>query len=110
MRADYKAALKVLQLIFFLVLYIHIQACLFFYVVLIDEEWIPPVDFINLGSDFFIVGIDRQYWLSMYTSVMMFGLNEITPRTTVEMAVFSFIMLFSAMVNANIFGTMAVLI
>lgn len=46
----------------------------------------------------------------MYHSVMLFGVNEMAPRTDAEIAFSSAIMLVSAMVNANIFGTMAVLV
>lgn len=46
----------------------------------------------------------------MYHSVMLFGVNEMAPRSTFELFFSSVIMLISAMVNANIFGTMAVLV
>jgi len=41
---------------------------------------------------------------------MLFGVNEMTPRSTFECSFVSYTMLFSAMVNANIFGLMAVLV
>ena len=46
----------------------------------------------------------------MYHAVLMFGVNEVVPRTTFEIAFVSFVMLVSSMVNANIFGIMAVLV
>ena len=51
-----------------------------------------------------------KYLNSMYHSVMLFGVNEMASRTTFELAISSLIMLFSAMVNANIFGAMAVMV
>eukprot|EP00344_Euplotes_crassus_P000330 CAMPEP_0197012768 /NCGR_PEP_ID=MMETSP1380-20130617/63628_1 /TAXON_ID=5936 /ORGANISM="Euplotes crassus, Strain CT5" /LENGTH=101 /DNA_ID=CAMNT_0042436505 /DNA_START=251 /DNA_END=552 /DNA_ORIENTATION=- len=41
---------------------------------------------------------------------MLIGLNEIYAHTTTELFVFSFLMLISSMVNANIFGVIAVLV
>lgn len=46
----------------------------------------------------------------MYHSVMLFGVNEMASRTTFVLVSSSFIMLFSAMVRANVIGQVAVLI
>jgi hypothetical protein len=45
-RAESKAALRVLWLIFFVFLYIHLIACLWNIIASIDEEWLPPKDLI----------------------------------------------------------------
>jgi len=38
---DNKLSLRLLKLCFFLILYIHITACTWFYVGKLDESWIP---------------------------------------------------------------------
>lgn len=38
--------LKVIYLILLLFLYIHVFACFFYYVVLIEEDYIPTLDYI----------------------------------------------------------------
>lgn len=45
----------------------------------------------------------------MYHSALVFGLVEIAPMLTIEIASVSAIMLISAMFNANIFGSFSVL-
>lgn len=45
-----KAALKVIQLIIYMFLYIHIMACIWYFVVNDTEEWIPNMDFIWFGT------------------------------------------------------------
>jgi hypothetical protein len=50
-RAENKAGLRVLWLIFFVFLYIHLMACLWNMIVTIDEEWIPTKDAI-FGGEF----------------------------------------------------------
>jgi hypothetical protein len=40
----------------------------------------------------------------------MFGINEIVPYTTIEFAFSAMIMLISALLNANIFGLIALLV
>jgi hypothetical protein len=109
-----KASLKVINLLFLLALYIHVLGCFHYYVVSSRKVWIPPLDFIYLKSDIYNdhEGFDlwKTYWNSIYTSVMIFGLNEVAPRTSFELGFVSSVMLISAMVNANIFGTMTVLV
>lgn len=51
-----------------------------------------------------------QYYNSVYHSVMLFGVNEMASRTSLVLSLSSFIMLFSGMINANVFGVMANLI
>lgn len=46
MRADTKALLKVLWLVFFLFFYTHIIGCLWFYVTQQNELWVPKKDMI----------------------------------------------------------------
>ena len=43
-RAESKAALRVLWLIFFVFLYIHLMACLWNIIITIDEDWVPTKD------------------------------------------------------------------
>lgn len=43
---EFKAGLKVLNLIFYMFLYIHIMGCIWNYSVNIEEQWIPNMDFI----------------------------------------------------------------
>ena len=56
------------------------------------------------------VKLTTQYGTVLYHSVISFALVEIAPRTKLELASISFLMLISAMVNANIFGIFAVLL
>lgn len=86
------------------------MGCIWFYIVDAAKVWVPNMDFIYFKTDLYDSVNSRKYWNSMYHSVMLFGVNEMAPRNTMELALSSFIMLFSAMVNANIFGQMAVLV
>mmetsp|Transcript_93059 Transcript_93059/g.128239 ORF Transcript_93059/g.128239 Transcript_93059/m.128239 type:complete len:101 (-) Transcript_93059:615-917(-) len=46
-----KAYIKILQLIFYLFLYMHLLGCSWYYIVAVigDKGWIPPLDFIWAG-------------------------------------------------------------
>lgn len=41
---DTKNSLKLFQLVFFIVMYIHCSGCAWFAIVNSDETWIPPLD------------------------------------------------------------------
>ena len=42
---DVKVTLKLGKVIFFLSIYLHCLACLWFYIVSYDKDWIPPLDY-----------------------------------------------------------------
>jgi hypothetical protein len=47
---ELKALLKILNLMFNMIIYIHLMACIWYYFVSIHEEWIPNMDFIWFGT------------------------------------------------------------
>lgn len=105
-----KTYLKTIQLLFNILLYIHLQACIWWLIVSVEKNWVPNMDFIFYSTTIYQQGIWYKYWSSMYHSVMLFGVNEMAARTTWVLIMSSFIMLLSAMVNANMIGQVAVLI
>jgi CRP-like cAMP-binding protein len=109
-RQDIKAYLKLLKLVFYLTIYIHFIACIFYYVVDLEKKWLPGLDFMFGQSNFFNETIMNRYLNMMYHAVMLIGLNEVYAHTTYELFTISFLMLISSMVNANIFGIIAVLV
>jgi CRP-like cAMP-binding protein len=77
-----------------------------------DKKWIPPFDFIVLppgNTNLYNEDIIYQYWASIYNSIIMLASNELGPRTQVEYIFVSVMMIAGALINANIFGEMAVL-
>ena len=51
---EFKAMLKLLKLIFFLVMYLHCFGCIWWLVVRDDANWIPPMNY-NDSDDFYFV-------------------------------------------------------
>jgi CRP-like cAMP-binding protein len=109
-RQDIKAYLKLLKLVFYLIIYIHFIACIFYYIVQQQKQWIPGLDFIYGETTFFENSSTMRYLSVMYHAVMLIGLNEVYSHTTLECFAVAFLMLLSSMVNANIFGVIAVLV
>ena len=109
-RDDVKIIFKVLELIFTLIVLIHCLACFWYYVVDRDKDWVPPLDFIHLKTNLYNEGTFKKYFSSVYHAIMMLNGGEVGPRTVLELIFVSIIMLAGAIINANIFGNMAVLI
>lgn len=110
-----KAFLKVALMVFFLILYIHILACIlwFTFTIPIDgtkEVWIPEADFIYAETKLFRESFSKQYLSMCYHAIMVFGINEVAPIRDNEVIVVVIMMVVSAMANAYIFGEMAVLV
>lgn len=108
-----KALIKMAQLTFYLYLVIHINACVLFWVVRQSEKWFPPFDFIVLPpgeTKLYDEDITYQYWALIYNSIIMFAGNESGPRTQFEYFYISVMMISGTLINANIFGEMAVLV
>ena len=92
-----KMSLKLLQLLLFLIIYIHLIACIWFLLVSADigteDEWIPNLDFISYGTDLYERDIWWQYSISFYHSVFMLIPNEIAPRKAEHAAFASMLMI-----------------
>jgi len=98
-------------MVFFLVLYIHVLACILWETVNSDSPvWVPAVDFIYAETKLFREDELKQYLSMCYHAIMVFGLNEVAPVAIKEVIVVICMMIVSAMANAYIFGEMAVLV
>ena len=85
MSPEIKALLKVLYLVFAMITYIHVFACLWYVIVTAEEKWIPNMDFIWFGTpqayDFYYSDLERTYFTSLYIAFYLFGVGEVCPRT-----------------------------
>jgi hypothetical protein len=88
-------------------------ACLWYYIIIIEEVFIPNKDFIFGGTiyiyEIYTGDLLRRYFLCYYIAFYLISLGEMCPRTELELFVSTIIMVISAFLIANIFGQMAVL-
>ena len=109
-KQDVKNGLKLFQLIFFIVMYIHCLACLWFLIANSNQEWIPPLDYVDPSSDLYASDLSHQYWIAVYHAVLLLTGNDIIPRGTFQIAFVASSITMGAIINANIFGNMALII
>jgi hypothetical protein len=107
---DVKMSLKLIKLIFFLVMYLHCLGCLWYLLVQQTEKWIPPLDYVYSETDVYDQSINYQYWMSLYHAVLMLTGNDIGPRGSLEVGFVAVFVTMGAIINANIFGELDVLV
>lgn len=100
-----KAMFKVAQITFYLILYIHLVTCSWWYTVNSSQVWIPPMNILDEETFIYIKGsIMERYWTSFHVAVMCFTGNEMYSRTNFELAVSTFFILNAYLVNGTLFG------
>jgi hypothetical protein len=107
---DVKTSLKLGKAVFFLSIYLHCLACLWFFVVRINENWIPPSDFTAGKTDIYGETWYHQYALALYHSCLTFTGIDIGPETNFQTFFLTVVIVAGEMINALIFAEMAVIL
>ena len=110
LKNNVKMSLKLIKLIFFLVMYLHCLGCLWYFIVKQEKAWIPPLDYVFITTDIYNESSFYKYVSSLYHAVLMLGGNDVGPRDAFQTTFVTFMLIMAAIINANIFGNMAVLI
>ena len=102
--------LKLLQLFFYVIMYLHCAGCLWYVIVSQDKKWIPALDLLNGDLELYTKSVDYQYWVSIYVAVLQMTGNDVLPFGTFQIFMSAFSIIMGALINANIFGNMALII
>ena len=110
-REEVQALIKILYYFFLFILYVHVIACFWYYVVSLKNEWIPPLDFLDYTNlEIYYEGKVYQYLLMMYYMISCFGGNQIAPKNPEESVYIVACMIAAAIINSFIFGEMSFLV
>lgn len=107
---DVKSSLRLSKLILFLFVYIHLFACNWWFMVKTNKDWIPAMDM--TGDNYYRIyskSITTQYLISLQLSVLTMTGNDGFPRSFMEILVMSIGLMIGAVINANIFGELALI-
>lgn len=109
-KEDVKLSMKLFKLVFFIFMYVHCLACGWYFFAARDKKWIPPLMY--LEDDQYIYDEDtlKRYLFSVYHASLILTLNDIAPVTNAQVAFCATFLVLSAIINANIFGTMALIV
>ena len=113
LKQDIKASIKLIKLIFFLLMYVHFIACIWYYLISGNKEWIPPLDFVwgwEKKGAFFDQDEPYKYIVSFYTSCLFLFGNDLGARDNEQLFFISIVNVMGAIAQANLFGELAVLV
>jgi len=105
-RSDVKLGIRIVQLVLFLFTYVHLLGCGWWVVARYDETWVPA----SGDSLVYEKDIGTIYWTAFYGAVTMLGGGELNPKTTLQLAFCSVMIICATFINAVMFGSMAVLL
>lgn len=105
-----KLMMKLSQLIFFLIMYIHCCGCVWYLIVVQDKMWTAPLEGIDPDNDLYNSSTTHKYLISVYYSILLLNCNDITPLSTWKIFFCTSAVTLGAIINANIFGNMALII
>jgi hypothetical protein len=105
-----KLTLRLFKLILYLMIYIHWQACAWFYYTKQDRMWYPVPDLIMDIRTFYDHGITFTYCLSVYHSVSILDGAEMVPANAHQAIVVSILVIVSEFIHAHIIGTMEIVL
>lgn len=108
-----KGLLKLFKLMFMLCLYVHCIGCLWYFINKEQMTWIPPQD--SIFSDpadrpFWRMSLFDQYFFCLYLSLQLLCCNDVLPQGTNMVAFGAIANLGGALVTANLFGELAILV
>lgn len=105
-----KLSLKLFKLIFYLLVYIHLQACAWYFYTVWDRTWFPLTDLIAKNVGFYENGFTHTYCFSVWHSVSILGGADMVPANGHQAIVVSFLVLTSEFIHAHILGTIGVIL
>ena len=122
-RINIKALFNLLKLGLYLILALHISACLWFNLTQLSKgieddhdtanHWIPPYDFLNFKESMLYTNHETQfklYFIYFYHAVLFLNLNELAPVNEKELMFSVFLLLTASLIYSKMFGDIVVLI
>jgi hypothetical protein len=110
---DIKASLKIFKMVLFLTVYLHIYSCYWWSIVSQTETWVPNEDSMHGDDKYYKIynkdQFTRQYLTSLHWVVLITLGTDVSPQDTYQTVVSSTGMFLGAIINANIFGELALI-
>jgi hypothetical protein len=75
-----------------------------------NNDWMPPLDYVWVQTEFYEQPLSFRYFSCMYHSVLLLTGNDVGPRGYTQTIFATSTVLLGAIINANIFGELAVIL
>lgn len=101
---DIKLSLKLAQIIFLILLYIHITGCIWYYIIKQDQNW-EPIQ--GVSQNLYSMEFGNKFFVIFYTSISCLCGNDIYPASLTQYFVAGLNLLMGAILQATMFGQVA---
>jgi hypothetical protein len=99
-----------MKLVFFIVIYVHCFACTWWFMIRDSKVWVlPKYQSTDDWYQLYTSDLWTKYVNSIYVACQMLGGVDQQPRTGGQVVLASFGIFFGAIINANIFGEITVI-
>ena len=109
-----KAMINLVKLVFFLFLWLHLLACIWWVTIVINKDsyfegtttpsmWYAPFDWVNPSGQELLLDetpIQKKYLIMLYYAILILGNNEIGPVNVLEIGVIIMLLLLSSLINS----------
>lgn len=112
-RKEIKSLLKLGKLVFFLMMWVHVQGCLMFYFLKMTGTWIPPFDLVwddPSKNTLWAGDATYQYLTAFYYSNLFLVGNDNAPTGTLNIMYGAVCIAAGIAIIANMFGELAMLL
>jgi len=99
-----------LNLFIYLLFYIHLSACLQFYIISIDKTWQPSMQRFATPEEFYSSDKFTQYLVSLNLATLLLTGNDVLPESNAHIMSTCLLSISGALYIANIVGTVTVVV
>lgn len=90
--------------------YLHCYTCMWWYIAIRSKQWMPPMDqAFDIDYSIYTSHFLKQYLYSLLYAVQVCLGSDIFPTNTLETAVSAIGLFVGGLINANIFGELAMI-
>lgn len=101
--------IKITGIILWLAIYIHLMACVWNYIVNINEDW-EPLTALSENDEFYSMKLNKKYALCVYTIVSSISRFEMFPSQKIEYIFLAFSVIFGMLFLSILYGNIIVIL
>lgn len=101
--------IKIIAIILWLAIYIHLMACIWNYIISINEDW-EPFAAVSYNENFYKMDLNKQYAFCIYTIVSSISRFEMFPYHKVEYIFLAFSVIFGILYLSILYGNIVVIL
>lgn len=109
LRKRIRVIIKFFEMILWLMIYIHLMACLWYKIVCISQTW-EPFSVLESGEYFYEITMSERYSFCIYTIISSISRIEMLPTTGFEHMFSGIIIIFGMLIVGFIYGNIIVLL